>query len=578
MTKKLHIGPYELLMLALVAGAVLLRFILIHAGWPITNSDEATMDLMALHIGYRGEHPIFFYGQYYMGSLEAYIGAFLFHWLGISIFAVRIGLLPFFALFLFSMYALTRLLYTRVLALITVLLLSLGSSNVIIMQLMANGGYPEIVFFGACIFFLTFWLALSSQTSTQRQSPHRWRRAAGYGLWGFFVGLALWTDQLILPCLLTSSIALFLFCRHELRHRLWLFLLLGFVVGAFPLLLHNLTSPIEQNSLVVLFSVQQGGNADIALHHIPYVQRLLGAFLVSLPSATGMYPTCYVAEPLPAVQQLGTLFTSANPVQCALSQGSWSLGILLLWLAATFLCLRPLQKLGHLVLFNTWTYREDSERRVVILQTARLLLLVSAALTFVLFALSPIAAIHPRTSARYLICLSLSAPALLWPLWEGTSLIMQTLSRTFQSKAERLSLPWLVRTEVLLFITIILLQGTLQTVADIPSAQAAFRQQDALTQDLLRLGARRIYSDYWTCNRLIFHSQERIICSALSEQLEPAQDRYAPYHMLVKSTAQPTYVFPVTSQQAKALSTRLEHSRRLYQRLVLDGYVIYSPR
>ena len=34
---------------------------------------------MALHIAYRGEHPFLFYGQNYMGALEAYIGALLFH-------------------------------------------------------------------------------------------------------------------------------------------------------------------------------------------------------------------------------------------------------------------------------------------------------------------------------------------------------------------------------------------------------------------------------------------------------------------------------------------------------------------
>ena len=58
--KKLHLSSHELTMLALVIGATLLRFILIRLNWPFTNSDEGTMDLMALHIAYRGEHPIFY--------------------------------------------------------------------------------------------------------------------------------------------------------------------------------------------------------------------------------------------------------------------------------------------------------------------------------------------------------------------------------------------------------------------------------------------------------------------------------------------------------------------------------------
>ena len=45
--KKLSIGSSELWMIALVVAAVLLRFMLISNNWPTTNSDEATMGLMA---------------------------------------------------------------------------------------------------------------------------------------------------------------------------------------------------------------------------------------------------------------------------------------------------------------------------------------------------------------------------------------------------------------------------------------------------------------------------------------------------------------------------------------------------
>jgi hypothetical protein len=38
------------------------------------NADEAIVALMARHI-LQGERPIFFYGQAYMGSLDAYLVA-----------------------------------------------------------------------------------------------------------------------------------------------------------------------------------------------------------------------------------------------------------------------------------------------------------------------------------------------------------------------------------------------------------------------------------------------------------------------------------------------------------------------
>src|SRR5438552_4022658 len=90
--KKLHIGRYELGMLALVLVATLLRLALMSLNWPVTNSDEATMGLMANHIAYSGEQTTFYYGQYYMGSMEAYIAAALFRLFGSSTFTLRLGL------------------------------------------------------------------------------------------------------------------------------------------------------------------------------------------------------------------------------------------------------------------------------------------------------------------------------------------------------------------------------------------------------------------------------------------------------------------------------------------------------
>jgi hypothetical protein len=77
-SKYRKIGSHGLGLLLLIIGAVLLRVVLISNGWPGINSDEATMGLNALHILTRGERPIFFYGQNYLGTIEAYLGAFFF--------------------------------------------------------------------------------------------------------------------------------------------------------------------------------------------------------------------------------------------------------------------------------------------------------------------------------------------------------------------------------------------------------------------------------------------------------------------------------------------------------------------
>src|SRR2546423_8195079 len=202
---RFSIGPYEWSMLVLVALGTLVRFVLIYNNWPTTNSDEGNMALVALHVAYNGEWPIFFYGLPYMGPLEGYIAAPLFHLFGSSIFTLRLGLLLLFALFLICMYYLTRLLYAEKFALAIVVLLSFGSSLLILLQLRAVGEYPEMLLFAALISLNASWLALSSHTSSRDAAKRvKRRRIIVYGLLGLVVGLATWVDFLILPFVATA--------------------------------------------------------------------------------------------------------------------------------------------------------------------------------------------------------------------------------------------------------------------------------------------------------------------------------------------------------------------------------------
>ena len=69
--------------------ALLLKGILLYVGVVSFDSDEAVVGLMARHI-LQGARPIFFYGQAYMGSLDAYLVAGAFALLGESVLAVRV--------------------------------------------------------------------------------------------------------------------------------------------------------------------------------------------------------------------------------------------------------------------------------------------------------------------------------------------------------------------------------------------------------------------------------------------------------------------------------------------------------
>ena len=69
--------------------AILWKIIWLSVGAFPFNSDEAITGLMARHI-IQGERPIFFYGQSYMGSLDAFLTAGLFTLLGESVLMIRV--------------------------------------------------------------------------------------------------------------------------------------------------------------------------------------------------------------------------------------------------------------------------------------------------------------------------------------------------------------------------------------------------------------------------------------------------------------------------------------------------------
>src|SRR2546430_4753325 len=215
--KHIHISKNERWMFAIVAAATLARLILIYFNWPTTNSDEGNMGLLALHVAYQGDHPTFFYGAPYMAPLEGYIAAPLFRIFGTSLFTLRLGLLPLFAAFLICMYYLTRLLYTEKFALAIVILLSLGSGDIIYLQIKAVCEYPETELFSALIPLLAVWLALTSFSSIQGEQLHTNRkRIIIYGFFGLIIRLALCVDFLILPIVASAGLLLLLFCYREL--------------------------------------------------------------------------------------------------------------------------------------------------------------------------------------------------------------------------------------------------------------------------------------------------------------------------------------------------------------------------
>lgn len=544
------------------------------------------MGLMARHIAYSPhENTTFYYGQYYMGSMEAYVGAVLFRLFGPSTFVLRLGLLLLFALFLVTLYYLTSLLYNKKFALAMVALFSLGSSDVILHQLKAIGGYPEIIFLGALIMLLVAHLSISF--SPEVASLQRRRRLRLYAFLGVVMGFALWTDSLILPILAISGFTLFALCRRELFRWGGLCLLIGFIIGAMPLIIYNLHAPYGQTSVNALIDVQHSGTATLAALPSPFLQQLIGSLLVALPSITGANPIC-TPEQFPPFDP-----TIAQPLLCLAGQGLWSLGFLLLSCFAILLSVPTL-----------WTYWRQlrqaartkqavaqSDRREAALQFNRLMLLASGLLTLAAYTISPAAALYPAPTSRYLICVQIALPAVLWPLWNDIkTLAFPTKTSAVTSSLLFTKAIFFLRVAMLLLIGATFATGTIRIVPTISEAQAFYQQGVQLTRYLESIGATRIYSDYWTCNRIIFQSDERIICAVLNEKLRPGQNRYAPYLETVKKAgAQAVYVFaadrstgipyPTGSvQDANFVKYKLPQEHVHFTKHVFDGYSIYQSQ
>jgi 4-amino-4-deoxy-L-arabinose transferase-like glycosyltransferase len=552
---------YRRWMLACVALATLLRLVLIYCNWPFTESDEGNMGLLALHVAFQGEHPVFFYGGPYLGPLEGYAAAPLFRLFGSSLFALRLPLVLFFAIFLLSMYYLVLLLYrSEKFALVSVILLGLGSPDVLFLQLRASGEYPEIEMFAALMCLLGVWLALTSR-STARQPGVRdeRKRLAVYALLGLIIGLALWVDLLILPFVAAVGLLLCFFCWRELLRWCGLSLVFGLVIGAFPLISYNLTAPWSQNSWFVLLRIHDQGAAALLAQHLTWLNEFTGTMFVALPMATGGSLHC----PLSAVPPSGSPTPATLP--CLIFQGGWSLGYLVLWLCAAGLAAVALWRRIRQLRARLTPDTAPEDRQEFVRQAGRLVVLASVGLTLFMYAIAPSPAISPDTSFRYLTCLLLALPVLLWPIWQGL-------------RPGKISWQWCVKGALFLLVIATLTGGTVETLTQIPSAQAEYQSKEAVVQDLLHIGATRVYSDYWTCNILTFLSKEKIICSALDESLNPGYDRYEPYRGIVQAAPYPAYIFPIGAPQARAMQQRVARASSQYQQYSFEGYMVYQTR
>jgi Dolichyl-phosphate-mannose-protein mannosyltransferase len=222
--REFTLGLVALLLLGLVV-----RLAIIFSPLGELDGDEAVVGLMARHIAFLGERPVFYYGQPYLGSLEAFSVAPFFVLFDSNTLALKLVPTAYSLGFLVLSGLLARRLFGTGPALATVAYLALPPSMWAVWSTKARGGYAELLFLGEALLLAT--LALGDSTS---------RRLAL--LWGLLAGLAFWTHLLAIVYLLPAAAYLLLRRRAAWRPAELALLAGGAVLGMLPLLLHNVLS------------------------------------------------------------------------------------------------------------------------------------------------------------------------------------------------------------------------------------------------------------------------------------------------------------------------------------------------
>ncbi|WP_232521025.1 ArnT family glycosyltransferase [Micromonospora phaseoli] len=497
------------------------RLVLVLDTVPVSNSDEATFGLAALHIAQGREHPVFLYGQRYMGMLQSYLAAPLIAVTGPSWPVLRLPVLALYALFLWLIHRLTRRIGSPWFATAIVGLLALGSERVVRDQVTTVGGRPEVKV--AVLVMLLIVVGLARGTVR--------RRRLAVGAFGLLAGVALWSDWLIVPYLAVAGLALIWALRRELLGWAGLLLLAGFAVGVGPMIWDNLVAPLGQDSLSVLRTISgETGPAP------PWPQRLGGGLLEGVPLAAGLCPIDGCAG---WQEWFGLLYPALLVVAAVLAV------------------------LG---------YRRAADRSDRVAPVVHLALLAGAALTLLAYVRSSLAAADPLGNARYLAVLQLSLPAVLWPLW----VVAVAAWRGTVGAAGRLAGAVAAAALVALAATSLVVTVLFATSGAAPG-RTEERQARELAAAVRTAGLREVYGEYWTCNRLIFNTAEAVVCGVLDGSLHPGQNRYPAYWWRLARAQRPGYVLAADGPADRRLRELLGGRADTALLAEVGGFRVYHP-
>jgi hypothetical protein len=277
--------------------ALLLRVALLAADAFPFNADEAVVGLMARHIR-AGSWPVFFYGQAYMGSLDAALVAAAFAGMGEAVATIRIVQTALYLATILTTMTLVRAMgFSTLVCALAGALLAVPSVNVTLYTTISLGGYGEALLLGNLILLATIHLI--------RGSPRGW----AYFLWGVLTGFALWAFGLTLVYALPAAVVLVGAAGRRVSRRATLrsaaAILIGVFVGALPMSLwavaHGPQALVGELTGSAISGASPGGWLRATASHLVNLILFAPTVLLGLRPPWAIAPLGMPLAPLAAV-------------------------------------------------------------------------------------------------------------------------------------------------------------------------------------------------------------------------------------------------------------------------------------
>ena len=214
-------------------------------------ADEGVVGLMGKHILEGRELPVFFYGQHYLGALEAYCAALSFAVFGTGLASLRLVPFVFSIALAVVVYRYSYRVYSVAVARWATALVAVSPYYFLQWNLKARGGFIEhvVLVFVVLLLFWRFYLR------------HERAPSVAFGL-GLASGIALWVNQLMAAYLMAMGMLLAL---ERSDRRGWVVMLAGGLLGASLLIGYNVVHP-----MVTLRSLAR---KSVVLNRVPVEQR-----------------------------------------------------------------------------------------------------------------------------------------------------------------------------------------------------------------------------------------------------------------------------------------------------------------